>query len=174
MRPHTCLALKIPTRSVVLSEPGKAYRRAIGGRLTVALRRIRIVQLEPMVARLRRRRIGSLSRISHGKQLIGSATSRRNSKLTPRCREIAVFPKNTAASANSSALRSITEVISRGAISTEQYGQGPLIHDKRGRPAIRPPRRSSSLSLAILLFTDLFQPSHGIAIELFCYGNMRH
>lgn len=34
MKLPICLALKIPTRSVALSEPGKAYHRAIGGRLT--------------------------------------------------------------------------------------------------------------------------------------------
>jgi hypothetical protein len=30
------------------------------------------------------------------------------------------------------------------------------------------------LPVAILFITDCFQPRHGIAIDLLCYGNMRH
>jgi|SRR5580704_16625584 hypothetical protein len=61
MRPHTCLVLKTRTRSVALSEHGKAYRRAIGARLTVVLRRIRIRAARTYGGGHRRGRICSLS-----------------------------------------------------------------------------------------------------------------
>src|SRR6478609_5750620 len=61
MRPPICLALKTRTHSVALSEHGKAYRQAIGVKLTVALPRIKDhARLEDMVLV-----IGSLATVDY-------------------------------------------------------------------------------------------------------------